>query len=358
MTEKQANILSQNDNMSRYLFGVINISNGHPHLSDLKLNNHFRIIPYTWLGCLVQDGPVEDLLTMSKEAVAQKLVYHQQVIEKVLKSHTIIPLKFGTFLKEDRDIVDMLAGSENLFAELLEAMDKNIELDVAAGWNDLDTVIKDIGEKAKEITALKEKIKDKPPDEIFQISLQVGALVKQALDEKREVLQQNIIQQLQGTSIQYQTHDLMEDKMILNCAFLLKADKENAFEDSLHTLDKEYEGKIDFRCVGPLPPYSFATCEVIRPDYEETDRARRLLGLKDRASAAEIKVAYRNRIKSDHPDQTETTEAQQRFEDIKSAYQYIMNITGGKEISFREDDIKQVIIVRPFNVAESRIYNQ
>ena len=67
--------------------------------------------------------------------------------------------------------------------------------------------------------------------------------------------------------------------MICNIAFLIAKDKKEEFELALEQLDKEYTGLINFKLVGPLPPYSFATFEIKKLTPAEIAYAKAFLGL-------------------------------------------------------------------------------
>jgi len=73
-------------------------------------------------------------------------------------------------------------------------------------------------------------------------------------------------------------------------------------EARLDELDAAFYGRLDFRCVGPLPPYSFATVETLVPTFGAVDGARKRLGLGRQATALEIKQAFRQRARVEHPD--------------------------------------------------------
>ena len=94
----------------------------------------------------------------------------------------------------------------------------------------------------------------------------------------------------------------MDDQMVANLALLVAKDAGDALDRRLAELDEEFGKRLNFRCIGPLPPYSFATVEVSLPSFETIDRARRILSLGERAGLADIKSAYRRRIRQVHPD--------------------------------------------------------
>ena len=44
--------------------------------------------------------------------------------------------------------------------------------------------------------------------------------------------------------------------MILNAAVLIGRSEEAQFDQAIEQLNRGYGDRLDFRCVGPLPPYS------------------------------------------------------------------------------------------------------
>ncbi len=83
--------------------------------------------------------------------------------------------------------------------------------------------------------------------------------------------------------------------MVADLALLLPRGASDALDRRLAELDEEFGSRLNFRCIGPLPPYSFATVEVNLPSFEAIDRARGLEP-REKAGLAEIKSAYRREI--------------------------------------------------------------
>jgi hypothetical protein len=88
-------------------------------------------------------------------------------------------------------------------------------------------------------------------------------------------------------------------------------------------LNLRYENRLDFRCVGPLPPYSFTTVEITTIQASRLDSARQLLELGEWASLTEIKGAYRRILQEVHPDRNAEAQAASRLQDISGAYELL-----------------------------------
>jgi len=73
----------------------------------------------------------------------------------------------------------------------------------------------------------------------------------------------------------------------------------------------------------------------------EIDQARRLLGLGERASMAEIKIAYRHMCKQWHPDVlTDKTTATRRMKDINAAYRLLVEYCESYRFSFSPEEVE------------------
>ena len=73
----------------------------------------------------------------------------------------------------------------------------------------------------------------------------------------------------------------------------------------------------------------------------EIDQARRLLGLGERASMAEIKIAYRHMCKQWHPDVvTDKTTGTRRMKDINAAYRLLLEYCESYRFSFSPEEVE------------------
>jgi hypothetical protein len=98
------------------------------------------------------------------------------------------------------------------------------------------------------------------------------------------------------------TYPVTADQVALHLVLLMKADEMTALDDRLEDLDATHGGRLAFRCVGPLAPYSFATVEIEVVEATALTEAMRLLDVGPDATATEVRAAYRRAAKSVHPD--------------------------------------------------------
>ena len=332
-----------------YIYGVLGTNQEANPLKN-GISPGVYTIGYQDIACVVGNTDMDSFNSMPKEALGRHLVEHQTTIEKIMKDYTIIPFKFGTIVEGQGEVKKVLQSGYREFKEKLQIMDKRIELDVVALWSDLNSAIKKVGEENDRIKTFKERIAKRPPEETLQDRIKIGSMIKDALDQTRDRLQSEMLDFLKERVSDLQKHELMDDKMILNCALLLDKDKEKEFDQALNELNTRFDEEINFKCVGPLPPYSFSTIELKKVGYAEINEARRLLGLNEEVTLSEIKDTYRQLALKFHPDNNpEDPNLKERFEDIIKAYKLLTNycrqVAQGDRCSFEEAKRKDFISI-------------
>jgi hypothetical protein len=326
------------DAMGRYIYGVI--SGGAAESFPLEGVVQFatecaqdraeveRAYTVSWrdLSAVVTEAPVVDYAAMPKDALARLLVRHQQVIEKVMATHTILPLRLGTCAESDEHVRRILASGYETIQDALQKARDIVEIDVTACLGDFGSFLRQISQ-LPQVMQLKQSFLHKPGGVTVEDQMKIGMLVKQHADKEKQQMSKQIDDTLAPIAEEFKAHDLMDDKMILNSAFLIRKDRQEDFYRQVEALNTQSDDQLDFRCVGPLPPYSFYTLEVKTTNREEVDWARRQLGLCDGSITAEaIKKAHRQVALTCHPDKNPGVPGiEKKFADMSRAYRILLD---------------------------------
>lgn len=338
----------------KYIYGVIDTKEeknfGSIGIGDQGSEVH--AVPYKDIAVVVSNLPFIEFNSLPRESLVRYLAAHQAVIEQIMKSCTIIPMKFGTMTKDEKDVQEIFEQGYFQFKRALESMDNKIELDVVALWSNLNLVLQEIGEEEK-IKKFKQDIAQRPSDQIYEQKIELGRMVKSLLDEKRKKCAAEILGILQKETEDFRSHLPLDDSMIMNVAFLINRDREKEFDQKVNELNKKYEERINFRCVGPLPSYSFSTMEVRRIEFEAVDNARKTLKLSDEAAMFEIKEAHRKLMHKYHPDKNpENMHAVEQFKRVSEAYKILNDYCQYYKYSFGRADVKNLVMVKVLELVE------
>ena len=337
------------NNNGLYIYGIINSGTRELKGNAWKEGAPVYLVPYQNVAAVVSDEEVVDLAHLTKDLVARRLVDHQRVIEGVMGlKHTIIPMKLGTFAGNPSEVQDILARGYTTMTEVFHTVCDKLELDVVVTWPDLAPVLKAIGEDP-DIREAKQKLAASPGKITVDDQMRVGLMVKKALDTRREQLDLKIRAALSAISQDSRVHELMDDRMIMNTAFLIERNRQAEFEQCLDRLNADTGETLHFRCVGPLPPYSFCTLEVKKLHYEDIKWARTKLELPECVTKKEIKKAYLTKAEQVHPDKhPEASGLTLAFDEVNRAYKTLAEYELALEqagvperCSFREPDVRQ-----------------
>lgn len=286
--------------------------------------------PYTIvfqdISAVVSDAEVVDYRHIPKDALVELLLSHQQVAEKVMARHAIIPMKLGTFANNTEEVKEILARGYRTIKDILETAKDTIEIDVAATLSHFDSFLQDLSQD-EEIKQVRQSLSNKKDGVTVDDRMRVGLLVKKHLDKQKKGYADQIQSALCEIAQNVKAHDLMDDKMVLNTAFLIGRGRRWEFEQKVDELNRKFHEKLNFRCVGPLPPYSFYTLEVKKAQFEEVDWARRTLGLTDDfVTANDIKKAHHKLALTCHPDKNPCTQGiEKKFADMTRAYRILLD---------------------------------
>ncbi len=322
-----------------FIYGFIH-SNRPEDMGPIGIQEHdVRVVPDGEIAAVVSVSPYGDFGSLEKETLLRSLAVYQAAIETVMKRFKIIPMKFGTTLNGEAALRQIMVQNHGRIDQSLSEMEGKIELDVVAFWKDFEAVLKELGQE-REVRRIKEAAQTHTGVSLKERQIKVGRMVKESLDRKKEEIGNQMVSSLKIKAGRHFPHSLMDDSMIMNAAFLLDEQNTETFEAEVKKLDAYFEDTINFRIVGPLPPYSFSTLTVKAFDLQEIDAARQMLELGMSATREEIRNAFWKLSKVCHPDKFPGDEAvRNRYEAIAKAYSLLEDYCKGRWCSFEASDI-------------------
>ncbi len=259
-----------------------------------------RIIQGDALAAVVSAAPPTDFRALSREDAVCYLLAHQRVVETVMRNSAALPVKFGTTLPDDAAVAGMLKRGASVLAPPLAELSQYVQIELIVSWN-IDDIVRQCAADDT-VVRLKAQIAAQAGGASRDQCLAIGKVVKAFVDRRREYCRSRIVTTVRSCAAAVVENAVMDDRMIANLALLLAKDAGDGLDQRLAELDREFGERLHFRCIGPLPAYSFATVEVSLPSFEAVDRARRTLSLGETAGLAEIKSAHHRQIRQVHPD--------------------------------------------------------
>ena len=307
-----------------YIYGIIPNFYSSEMFRSLENSGVFAI-PFQNISAIVSGTESKQPDYSARESLGHLLVHHQKTIEDLMGKgfNMIIPMRLGTIVSSKEEVFKILANGYDLINDSLKKIENLTEIDIAVSWGDFSGILKEISE-TPEIISLKDDILKKSdiPSQLDQVK--VGMLIQRKIKEKNTGVELNILDSLSQISLDIKTHEVMNDEMITNSAFLIKMNNREKFEKIIDNIDQEFKGLLNFKLVGPLPCYSFYTIEVKKLNHLHIAQAKKDLGLGEDASESEIKKAYLGKARLFHPDAQKENGDGKNFDKINKAYNTLL----------------------------------
>jgi len=190
---------------------------------------------------------------------ARSIVEHGQVIARVFENRTVLPMRFGTFFRSEKQVAELVRGNRH---DLLEAFCRlrgkaEMRVKLLLGF---------------EAPAAARKIKDvrKPPRRSLGSEEYVPQADGEPLDAQcRELAAQLSIrmrEMFHPLEQQVSCRRLEGSQLLVDCAHLIEAAKVEAYQKLCGQAATQVKD-CDFRVSGPWPPYHFLPNAVRLPAH-------------------------------------------------------------------------------------------
>lgn len=243
-------MLSRGQN--KYLYGIIS----EPHLPQFNVlgvgEAEVYAIPYQKLAAVVSDIDQKEIDPIRKNVLA-----HTRIQDEIIKKYDLLPMGFGMIAGSDEEILKLLEQNyQPLSDEFLRLVGK-VEIEIKLFWNQ-EAMLKVLESENQEFMKLKTMIsRASSPVKAQNFLVEAGKLIERVADEWKAKYAEETRAHLQELAVDILLNDPTGVKNILNASFLIERSREKEFQDKVHELDLTYQDKVNFKYIGPLPPYNF-----------------------------------------------------------------------------------------------------
>jgi len=227
-----------------HVFGVISAADGAP--------SGARTIAHRDVAAIVNEAQPD------RTVATALLRAHSRILEEVAREATVLPVRFGTVMADDRAVVDeFLAPSHDLLAARLAELAGKVQLSVKAFYEE-EALLRGVVEGSPTIARLSERVRGLSPDAGYYERIRLGELVSAEIERVRERDAAVVFGQLEPLAVDAANEPISTPDSAVNAAFLVERTRMDEFSAAVARLGKELEGRMRLRYVGPQPPYSFA----------------------------------------------------------------------------------------------------
>jgi hypothetical protein len=187
---------------------------------------------------------------------------HTIAQEALLKEYNLLPMGFGMVATSEGELRRLLEDNYNGLLGELHRLAGRIEVELKVFWEQ-EAVINELQGENAELTMLKAKINSaSSPVEVQNLLLTAGKLVESIVRDWETKYTELVYAILQELSYEAKINNPVGIKNLLNASFLIEKSRESEFKEQVYKLDARFQGKMNFKYVGPLPPYNFVNLKL------------------------------------------------------------------------------------------------
>jgi hypothetical protein len=242
---------------SRYIYGIVAEPRlrrfGFPGVGDAEVYT----INHDGIAAIVSDTQLQEI-----DPTRKNVHTHTVVQDELLKEYTLLPMGFGMIAASEDEVRRLLEKNYEGFVSELNRLAGKIEVELKVFW-DQEAIIKELQGESQELTKIKARINaTSSPIEAQNLLVKAGKLVERIALEWKTKYAELVYAILKELSLDAQVNNPVGIKNLLNASFLIDKSRENQFKEEVYRLDSKFQGKIDFKYVGPLPPYNFVNLKL------------------------------------------------------------------------------------------------
>ena len=178
------------------------------------------------------------------------------IIERLSQKLTLLPVRFGTFLKSDEDILRLMTDHyDSFYNNLLKVWDRD-EFGLKVIWDYAKGSEKIKDESEKEAVKLDTYFAKNTVHTNYLLEKIKKHKLEDALLRHVEKLIEEIIGFLSEVNPECKFKKMVSNSLILDGVFLIEKDKKDKFVQAIEALKQQHED-LHLLLTGPWPPYSF-----------------------------------------------------------------------------------------------------
>jgi hypothetical protein len=239
-----------------YVYGVMRAEEAARSRATGVGDAPVEVIEEGSLAALVSEVPGE-----SVPGRARNLTAHTAVLQDALAQGTVLPMRFGVLVPDAEAVRrELLERRHGWLASNLDALEGRVEMSVSALYRE-DVLMREVVTEERAIYSLRGQIRSKPDAATHFARVRLGELVARAVEVKRATDSAAILDALRPLAEAFALSELLHERMVVNCAFLVARDRLSAFDAGVEQASAARAERMQFKLTGPLPPFSFVGAE-------------------------------------------------------------------------------------------------
>jgi hypothetical protein len=195
------------------------------------------VLRFPWCTALVTS------VTGVPEPDELNLKRHEDVIERAMKSASVIPLRYGQTFADETALAAVIESAKSAVNELLDSFRDKIEVGVRG------LLLEDQSDpSATNGISGREYMQERLKQEV----------ARRDRTDKHSEIGQGVHRRLEAIAVDSRVSVGITERVFMSSAYLIDEKDINLFLERLHAIEEQLPAGTQLMCTGPWPPYSFA----------------------------------------------------------------------------------------------------
>ena len=238
--------------MPLYVYGIMRAPDAASAVAEAEPERRLKSVEHGGLSALVSETPGVELRLRR-----ENILGHADVLQSAFEHGPVLPYRFGTAVADADTVVrDLLAQQSAQLRARLEALEGKAEMQVKAVYAE-EPLLRSILAQDPELVRMVRRTQSLPAAATHFERIRIGEAVTGAVEMRSAADRQAVLTALIPFARAHVVSPPNHERSVVNAAFLVERDDLARFDQAVETLSQDRSGEIEFKLVGPLPPYSF-----------------------------------------------------------------------------------------------------
>jgi hypothetical protein len=188
--------------------------------------------------------------------VADDVLAHTRVLDRVAETATVLPLAFGSFVRSAAELDDALRPAWEESRSALAGVDGAVQFTLTVRYEE-QAALAELVATDKRVARLSKATAGTPEDVRRAEKLELGRLVVAGLERKAVEDAQRILAAVRPLTRAVVERERREPDEVIELAALVDRDATDSFESECERLAQAFAERARFRLLGPQAPYDF-----------------------------------------------------------------------------------------------------
>ena len=247
--------------MAAFVYAVVPADLDPPALAGVG-EAPLRMVRSGDLAALVSELP-DDAVPGTREDLAA----HARVLAALVDAGaTVTPVRFGMVLDSEEAVRELLLDARrDVLTGLLRDLADRVQFTVKAVYDE-NVLIREVAAADPEIGRLSAATRGRPDEEVHREKVRLGELVAGGIERRKAADEQAVLERLDRVAERILAESPQHERLAAHAQLLIQRGAVPELQAEVERLVGEQEGRMTFRLVGPLAPWSFSDVELEAPE--------------------------------------------------------------------------------------------